>query len=190
MRLRCLWQPVEVRGRDDLLRAGGKRGEQGGAAVEIEFAKDVVEQQDRRRGEVALQQAARRPASAPAPASAAGLRWRMRRIGRSRQSGMSSRCGPTLVCRRRASSLRAAASVAGKSSPAPGTYSSCSFSRAPLIARCASLRLGLQFLDQLAPAPRVTRCPRLSSGSSKAAISRQRGDADLSSRLRDRSARS
>ena len=48
--------PVEVRRGDELLRIGGERGEERGeervAAGGIEFAEDVIEQQQRGRGEV------------------------------------------------------------------------------------------------------------------------------------------
>lgn len=101
----------------------------------------------------------------------------------------SSRCGPTLVCRNRASSRLASARTAGKSSPPPGTYSRRSSSRAPLIPRCALSASGCNSSINFARAA-ATRCPALNRGSSKAAISRHRGDEDFNNKFRDRSARS
>ena len=67
--------------------------------------------------------------------------------------------------------------------------------QAQLLARAADrgvrrIRLGLQFARASSAAPRSRAARAASSGSSKAAISRQRGAGALSSRLRERSARS
>ena len=52
----CRTQPVEVRGSDQLLRAGRQGREERGTARAIEFAENVVEQQEGRRGKMVLQQ--------------------------------------------------------------------------------------------------------------------------------------
>ena len=113
-------EPVQSGGGHELLRVGGQRGEQGIAAVGVEFAENVVQQQQRRLFPDRFEQIGLREFERQRQGALLALRAESRRRAPVEVSRRSSRCGPTTVWRRRASSSREAASAAAKSSPAPG----------------------------------------------------------------------
>ena len=162
--------------------------QQRGAARPVEFAEDVVQQEHRRRIEMPRQQIRgaqlERQHERPLLAFTGEARGVLVEI-----NPMSSRCGPTLVCRSLASSVFRRGERCSEVITASFDILDAQDSRAPLMAACMAFAAGSSSAIKRERAS-VTRVPAARSGSSKAAISRQRGEEDFSRRLRERSARS